>query len=360
MSNIKKILFIDRDGTLIFEPQDTFQIDSLEKLEILPGAISALQKLKKAGFYFVMVTNQDDLGSSNFPQNTFDIPQKKMMQIFNNEGISFEEVFVCPHTQEVNCNCRKPKTGLLDDYIKNSHIDLQNSYVIGDRESDMQLAKNLKIQGIQVDTNLEKSPSWEEVANILTQRKASLQRKTKETDISINMNIDGIGKSKIDTGIPFFDHMLEQIAKHGEIDLELSCKGDLEVDEHHSIEDCGIALGEAFASALGNKKGIERYGFLLPMDESLAQVAIDFSGRTHCTFACNFDREMLGAMPTEMISHFFQSFAEGAKCTLNIQCSGENNHHKAEACFKGFARTLKQAKQRNFDNMELPSSKGVL
>ena len=362
---MKNILFIDRDGTLVVEPPIDKQLDSLEKLEFLPGVFSALKILKKLGYTFVMVSNQDGLGTNSFPQVDFEKPQQKMLDIFKVEDIEFEEIFICPHFDEDNCNCRKPKTGLLDNYIQETEFDPEKSFVIGDRLTDLELAKNLNLGSILIgeikdDIATLNADNWEEIVDFLKSRKASFKRKTKETDIKIELNLDGNGKSDISTGLGFFDHMLEQIAKHSGIDLELTCNGDLEVDEHHTVEDCGIALGQCFSEALGDKRGITRYGFLLPMDESLAQVALDFSGRAYCVFDCEFTREMIGDMPTEMIEHFFRSFAEGSKMTLNISCQGKNNHHMAEACFKGLAKALGQAIERNLETMTIPSSKGTL
>lgn len=362
---MKKILFIDRDGTLVVEPPVDFQLDSLEKLEFIPGVFQNLSKIvTEMDFDLVMVTNQDGLGTASFPEATFWPAQNKIIQAFANEGIVFSEILIDKSFPEENLSTRKPETGMLTHYLKGNY-DLENSYVIGDRDTDVQLAKNLGTKCILIGKkNLEAdfvTEKWSEIYQFLKEnpRKAKTIRKTNETEIAIEINLDGSGKSTIDTGIPFFDHMLEQIAKHGNLDVEIQVKGDLEIDEHHTIEDTAIALGETFLKALGNKKGIERYGFLLPMDDCLAQVAIDFGGRPWLVWDADFKREMIGKMPTEMFMHFFKSFSDQAKCNLNIKAEGENEHHKIETIFKAFAKAIKMAVQKT-NNFSIPSTKGIL
>ncbi len=365
---MKKVLFIDRDGTLIIEPPSDFQVDSLEKLEFVPGVFNNLKKIDEyLDFELVIVTNQDGLGTDSFPESTFWPAQNKMIQAFKNEGIEFSEVFIDRSFEADNVPTRKPGTGMLNAYLEGDY-DLANSYVIGDRESDVQLAKNLGAQGIllnlddAVETDGIQLKSWTEIYNYLLDRsrKIAVKRATKETQIEVELNLNGRGQSSIDTGLKFFDHMLEQIAKHGLIDLSIKCDGDLEVDEHHTIEDTAIVLGEAFKAALGKKLGIERYGFCLPMDDCLAQVAIDFGGRNWLEWDAEFNREKVGDMPTEMFFHFFKSFTDGAQCNLNIKAEGKNEHHKIEAIFKAFAKSIKMAIKQDETNMFLPSTKGVL
>ncbi len=376
---MKKILFIDRDGTLIVEPKDNFQVDSFEKLAFLSGVISNLKKLAEDSEYlFVMVTNQDGLGTKAFPEKTFWPVHNLMMDIFKSEGIVFEDVFIDKTFAKENAPTRKPNTGLLTKYFDATQYDLQNSFVIGDRLTDIQLAKNLGAKGILIgrsadktDDNLLnqkalkeyialKTDSWNEIYTFLAtpSRKSSVQRNTNETNISIKINLDGNGKSNIKTGLGFFDHMLEQLSKHAGCDMEIRVKGDLHIDEHHTIEDTAIALGEAFLQALGNKKGIARYGFLLPMDDVLAQAAIDFSGRPWLVWKAKFSREKVGDMPTELFYHFWKSFSDAAKCNLNIKAEGENEHHKIEAIFKAVAKSIKMAVKR--EGKELPTTKGML
>ena len=362
---MKKILFIDRDGTLVIEPPVDYQLDSLEKLEFYPGVFQWLSKIaRELDYTLVMVTNQDGLGTKSFPEETFWPAQNKIIQAFKNEGVEFAEILIDRSFPKDNAPTRKPRTGLLQHYIYGDY-DLANSYVIGDRKSDIELAKNLQAQGIFIGDHEENAvlstKSWQEIYQYLKEkpRTANISRKTKETDINISLNLDGNGQSKLDTGIGFFDHMLEQIAKHGNLDLEVTVKGDLEIDEHHTIEDVALTLGEAFLSALGSKKGIERYGFLLPMDDCLAQVAIDFGGRPWLVWETEFKREMVGKMPTEMFMHFFKSFSDTAKCNLNIKAEGDNEHHKIEAIFKAFAKAIKMAVSTS-DNFSIPSTKGIL
>jgi len=362
---MKKVLFIDRDGTLIIEPPVDYQVDNLEKLEFYPGVFQWLAKIAtELDYKLVMVTNQDGLGTDSFPEKTFWPAQNKIIQAFKNEGIEFSEILIDKSLPEDNAPTRKPRTGLLNKYIYGDY-DLENSYVIGDRASDIQLAKNLKAQGIFIGEEnkdaILSTTSWADIYSFLKAipRKSSVLRKTKETSIEIKLNLDGNGQSKLDTGIGFFDHMLEQIAKHGNLDVEVSVKGDLEIDEHHTIEDVAITLGDAFLQALGSKKGIERYGFLLPMDDCLAQVAIDFGGRPWLVWQTDFKRESVGEMPTEMFMHFFKSFSDSAKCNINIKAEGTNEHHKIEAIFKAFAKAIKMAVSKT-DNYNIPSTKGTL
>ena len=375
---MKKILFIDRDGTLVLEPDDE-QIDSLEKLEFYPEVFTYLGKIsKELDYELVMVTNQDGLGTKSFPEEFFWPAHNKLLNSFKNEGVTFSEIFIDRSFPNDNASTRKPRTGMLTNYLDNSEYNLSESYVIGDRISDMELAKNLNSKGILINIdNIKlkeetkndfddvislKTNSWSEIYSHLKLKDRVVKkiRKTNETDIVINLNLDGKGKSTIDTGISFFDHMLDQLARHGGIDLDLKINGDLDVDEHHTIEDAGITLGEAFHDALGEKIGIERYGFCLPMDDCLAQVSIDFSGRSWLVWEAEFKREMIGKMPTEMFMHFFKSFCDGAKANLNIKAEGKNEHHKIEAIFKAFARTIKQAIKRDPEKMILPSTKGNL
>ena len=375
---MKKILFIDRDGTLVLEPDDE-QIDSLEKLEFYPEVFTYLGKIsKELDYELVMVTNQDGLGTKSFPEEFFWPAHNKLLNSFKNEGVKFSEIFIDRSFPNDNASTRKPRTGMLTNYLDNSEYNLSESYVIGDRISDMELAKNLNTKGILINIdNIKlkeetkndfddvislKTNSWSEIYSHLKlkDRVVKKKRKTNETDIVMNLNLDGKGKSTIDTGISFFDHMLDQLARHGGIDLDLKINGDLDVDEHHTIEDAGITLGEAFHDALGEKIGIERYGFCLPMDDCLAQVSIDFGGRSWLVWEAEFKREMIGKMPTEMFMHFFKSFCDGAKANLNIKAEGKNEHHKIEAIFKAFARTIKQAIKRDPEKMILPSTKGNL
>ncbi|WP_309614368.1 bifunctional histidinol-phosphatase/imidazoleglycerol-phosphate dehydratase HisB [Flavobacterium sp.] len=363
---MKKVLFIDRDGTLVIEPPIDFQLNSLEKLEFYPKVFQNLSRIvSELDYELVMVTNQDGMGTDSFPENTFWPTQNKIIQAFENEGIVFSEVLIDVSLPEQNLPTRKPGIGMLQQYIKGNY-DLKNSFVIGDRISDLQLAENLGCQSIFISSDKNKkatltTTSWNKIYQFLSQqaRQATVIRNTNETKITIDLNLDGNGKSTIQTGLGFFDHMLEQIAKHGNMDLKIEVKGDLYVDEHHTIEDVGIALGEVFAKALGSKKGIERYGFVLPMDDCLAQVALDFGGRSWLVWEADFKREKIGEMPTEMFSHFFKSFTDGAKCNLNIKCEGENEHHKIESIFKAFARTLKIAVKKDGSNT-IPSTKGIL
>lgn len=388
---MKKVLFIDRDGTIIVEPLPDRQIDSLEKLEFIPKAISNLRKIaEEMDYELVMVTNQDGLGTTSFPEDTFWPAHNKMLQTLAGEGVHFVAIHIDRSFEHENLPTRKPGIGLLTQYL-NGEYDLANSYVIGDRLTDVQLAQNIGAKAIffdfggrnseggfenSISANTETSPkfeirppnseiltSWDEIYRFLRlpARMAEVTRNTKETQIEILLNLDGSGKSEMHTGIGFFDHMLDQLAKHSGADLRIQVNGDLHIDEHHTIEDTALALGEAYGKALGDKRGINRYGFLLPMDEALAQVAIDFSGRPWLVWDAEFKREKIGDMPTEMFFHFFKSFSDTAKCNLNIKIEGDNEHHKIEAIFKAFAKSIKMAVSRDVKNLEnLPSTKGIL
>jgi imidazoleglycerol-phosphate dehydratase / histidinol-phosphatase len=373
---MKKVLFIDRDGTIIVEPKEDFQIDSFEKFEFLPHAISALQAIvSHTDYEIVMVTNQDGLGTDSFPEETFWPVQNKMLRILENEGITFSDIIIDKTFPHENKPTRKPGTALLQKYFSPEY-DLANSFVIGDRITDIELAKNLGSKAIFIHEPGTKAvipeglqshcsyitSDWREITQALVfpKREAHVVRKTNETNIDIRLNIDGSGISNISTGLNFFNHMLEQLARHSNCDMTIQVQGDLHIDEHHTIEDTGIALGEAFLQALGNKHRVERYGFLLPMDEALAQVAIDFSGRPWLVWDVSFTREMVGDLPTEMVMHFFKSFSDASKCNLNIKIEGENEHHKIEAIFKATAKAIKMAVARNLQNKGLPSTKGIL
>ena len=377
---MKKVLFIDRDGTLVLEPED-YQVDSFTKLEFYPEVFQYLSKIaKELDYELVMVTNQDGLGTDVHPEENFWPVHQFIIKALENEDIYFSKVLIDKTFPSENAPTRKPNTGLLTRYINNPEYDLQNSYVIGDRITDVKLAKNLDSKGVFIanDENLGaeeiskeesleqyialKTTSWKAIYEFLKlkSRTASVERNTNETKIKINLNLDGTGKSNIQTGLGFFDHMLDQIARHGQMDLDIIVSGDLEVDEHHTIEDTAIALGEVFSTALGNKLGIERYGFTLPMDDCLAQVAIDFGGRNWLVWDADFKREKIGEMPTEMFYHFFKSFTDGARANLNIKAEGQNEHHKIEAIFKAFAKAIKSAVKRDPEKMILPSTKGML
>lgn len=379
---MKKVLFIDRDGTIVKEAPPTYQIDSFDKLEFYPFAFKYLGKIaQELDYELVMITNQDGLGTTAFPEANFLPVHKHIMTSFANEGIHFKATFIDRSFPHENLPTRKPGTGLLEDYINNNAYDLTNSFVIGDRITDVQLAKNLKCKaiwlnndsalgGAEVKDSLDalrevvalETGDWKDVYEFLKLgvREITHMRNTNETQIHIALNLDSSGKASISTGLGFFDHMLEQIARHGKLDLTVQAKGDLHIDEHHTIEDTGIALGEAFAKALGNKIGIERYGFALPMDEAEAKVLIDFGGRNWIVWNAEFKREKIGEMPTEMFFHFFKSFSDAAKCNLNIECHGENEHHKIEAIFKAFAKAIKMAVKRDPMSNYLPSTKGML
>ena len=370
------LLFIDRDGTILQEPADE-QIDSFEKFHFVPGAISALRFLRQHTDYrFVMVSNQDGLGTSSYPEEDFWPTHNLMLEILEGEGVTFDDILIDRSFPEDNLPTRKPGTAMLTKYMDGSY-DLAHSFVIGDRESDAQLAKNLGCQALILSLTPDPSPvgegssvhrtssyvqSWQQIAEIVYAgpRVATVTRTTKETDISVSVNLDGTGKSDISTGLGFFDHMLEQIAKHGSIDLDIRVKGDLHVDEHHTIEDTALALGEALLKALGDKRGIERYGYTLPMDDCLCSVALDFGGRPWLVWDAEFHRERVGEMPTEMFLHFFKSLSDAARINLNIKADGQNEHHKIEGIFKALARAIRMAVRRDIHNLQLPSSKGVL
>jgi imidazoleglycerol-phosphate dehydratase/histidinol-phosphatase len=352
-----RILFVDRDGTLIEEPAD-HQVDSLDKVRFMPGVFAALAELKKHGLRLVMVTNQDGLGTPSFPRPTFEAPHEFILEAFRSQGIEFDAVFVCPHFQADGCECRKPRTGLVKDLIRDSDIDLEGSAMIGDRETDLEFARNLGVRGLLICKNGSDSETWPEVVRSLTARRAHIERRTKETNIKVSVGLDATAPIRVATGIGFFDHMLEQLAKHGGFAMELTAQGDLQIDEHHTVEDCALALGEALRRALGTKVGIARYGFLLPMDEAEAKVAIDLSGRALARFEGRFNREQVGGLPTELVPHFFHSLAESLGAAVHVSVTGENTHHMIEACFKGVGRALRQAFRRESD--ELPTTKGVL
>ena len=373
---MKKVLFIDRDGTLVIEPPIDYQLDAYEKLEFYPRVFRNLSFIRsKLDFEFAMVTNQDGLGTSSFPEDTFWPVHNLVMKTLENEGITFDEVFIDRSFPEDNAPTRKPRTGMLGKYLNNPEYDLAGSFVIGDRYTDVELAKNLGCKAIylQDDKNalVEKgledycalaTKDWDKIAEFLFagERVAEVRRTTKETDIYIKVDLDGSGKCDISTGLGFFDHMLEQIGKHGSLDLTIRVKGDLEVDEHHTIEDTALALGECLSKALGDKRGIERYGYCLPMDDCLCQVALDFGGRPWLVWDAEFKREKIGEMPTEMFLHFFKSLSDAAKMNLNIKAEGQNEHHKIEGIFKALARAIKMAVKRDIYHFEVPSSKGSL
>ena len=362
---MKKILFIDRDGTIIREPEDE-QIDAFEKLQFVPRAISSLAFLRQHTDYeFVMVSNQDGLGTDSFPENTFWPVHNFILSTLRGEGIEFDDMLIDPHFPEDNAPTRKPNTGLVQKYMDNSDYDIANSYVIGDRDTDRRFAENIGCKFLQINsaaTDTDAAASWERATAIAFggERKAEIRRTTKETDILVRLDLDGNGHCDIQTGLGFFDHMLEQIGKHGMIDLTVHCNGDLHVDEHHTIEDTALALGECLLKALGDKRGIERYGYCLPMDDCLCQVALDFGGRPWLVWDAEFHRERIGEMPTEMFLHFFKSLSDAAKMNLNIHAEGQNEHHKIEGIFKALARSLKMAVRRDVYHYELPSTKGTL
>ena len=378
----KKVLFIDRDGTLITDPPPSYQVDSFPKLEFYPHVFEYMTRIaKELDYELVMITNQDGLGTEEFPEDTFWPVHNFIMKTLKNEGIHFEKIFIDRTFPHENNPTRKPGTALLTEYLNNDSYDIANSFVIGDRITDVLLAKNLGCKALYLKNNESlgadevtqsqeevtkaialETTEWKEIYEFLKlpSRKIYHERKTNETQISIELNLDGKGKADNKTGLAFFDHMLDQLARHGNMDLKIECKGDLHIDEHHSIEDTGIALGEAMAKALGDKRGIERYGFLLPMDDCLAQVAVDFGGRAWLVWDAEFKREKIGEMPTEMFYHFFKSFSDAAKCNLNIKAEGVNEHHKIESIFKAFAKAVKMALKRDVNNNALPSTKGIL
>jgi imidazoleglycerol-phosphate dehydratase/histidinol-phosphatase len=350
-------LFADRDGTLVEEPPDE-QVDSLEKIRFMPGVFAAMRQAQGAGYKLAMVTNQDGLGSNTFPQKSFDVPHQFILDAFSSQGVEFDAVFVCPHRKSDGCDCRKPKIKLVENYVREQAMDADASAMVGDRDTDLEFANNLGVRGYYVRRHGSDAETWPAILRSLTERKATVERKTKETDIKVMVNLDATAPVKIVTGIGFFDHMLEQLAKHGGFALDLDCRGDLEIDEHHTVEDCALALGEALRVALGAKLGIARYGFVLPMDEAQVRVAIDLSGRAFGVFEGKFAREAVGGLPTELVPHFFRSLAESLKAAVHVTITGENTHHMIEACFKGTGRALRQAFRRQGE--ELPSTKGVL
>jgi imidazoleglycerol-phosphate dehydratase/histidinol-phosphatase len=350
-------LFIDRDGTLVEEPPDE-QVDRLDKIRLLPGVMAALVQLRRAGYRLVMVSNQDGLGSESYPRESFEQVQQFLLQLFESQGVSFDAVFICPHRAGEGCLCRKPRTGLVSAHLQQHPLDLERSAAIGDRDTDLEFAQALGIRGLRVRAGGDGSESWGAVAQTLLARRARVERQTRETHIELTVELDSEQPSRIDTGIGFFDHMLEQLAKHGGFQLCLRCQGDLQIDEHHTVEDCALALGEGLRRALGTKAGIGRYGFLLPMDETEAQVAIDLAGRPYFAFEGRFTRERVGALPTELVPHFFRSLADSLGAAIHLSVRGENAHHMVEACFKGVGRALRPALRR--EGSELPSTKGVL
>jgi imidazoleglycerol-phosphate dehydratase / histidinol-phosphatase len=355
----QRVLFLDRDGTLIEEPPDE-QVDSLSKVRLMPAVIPSLLDLKRAGFAFVMVTNQDGLGTASLPQEAFEGTHRFVLELFASQGIVFDAVFVCPHLKNDDCACRKPKLGMVREYLREHPIDAARSFMIGDRDTDLEFAGNLGVTGLRVRLSGSDRETWPAVTQRIlgAARRAQVRRRTRETEVAIDLDLSREGPSRICTGLGFFDHMLEQIAKHGGFALDLECKGDLHIDEHHTVEDCALALGTALREALGDKQGIGRYGFLLAMDEAEAQVAIDLSGRPCFLWEGRFERERIGEMPTELVPHFFRSLSETLGAALHVRVRGENTHHMVESCFKGVGRSLRQAIRR--EGSELPSTKGVL
>ena len=352
-----KFLFVDRDGTLIEEPPDE-QVDRLDKIRFLPGVFAAMARLRDAGFRFVMVTNQDGLGTPGFPTVDFEGPQRFVLEAFASQGITFEAVCLCPHKPADGCDCRKPKLGLVAGFLAANPVDKAASAMIGDRDTDLAFAANLGIRGLRVLKDGPPETTWPAIVAALTARRATLSRVTKETAVDVTVDLDAEGPIHVSTGIGFFDHMLEQLAKHGGFALTLTCKGDLHIDEHHTVEDVGLALGETLRRALGDKRGIARYGFLLPMDEARVQVALDLSGRPYAVWEGTFGRSEVGGLPTELVPHFFRSFGETLAAALHVSVTGDNTHHMVEACFKGVGRALRMALRR--EGTELPSTKGVL
>lgn len=354
-----KVLFIDRDGTLVEEPAD-FQVDALDKIRLVADVIPALRELAEHGFRFVIVSNQDGLGTASFPEDQFRVCQDHILQLFASQGVSFDEIFICPHTPDDLCDCRKPRTGLLTRYLAATDINLELSAVIGDRATDMALAERIGVQGLLLGSGEDAGMSWPDIVELLcySDRVARIERNTNETRIAVSVNLDSTRQIQVNTGIGFYDHMLEQISRHGGFGLIVQCVGDLHIDEHHTVEDTAICLGTAIREALGNKSGIGRYGFLLPMDESEARVALDLSGRAAFQFAASFPRDRVGELSTEMVEHFFRSLAESLGAALHVDVRGENTHHMVEACFKSVGRALRQAIARS--GSELPSTKGIL
>ena len=352
-----KVAFVDRDGTLIEEPPDE-QVDSLAKIRFMPGVFAAMRELSRAGYRLAMVTNQDGLGSASFPQSSFDTAHQFILDAFSSQGVEFDAAFVCPHLRSDACACRKPRTAMVDPWIKERGVDITSSVVIGDRDTDLEFARNLGMRGIRVRRHGNASEAWPQIVQDLLARRAQVERKTRETCIQVSVDLDAAEPLKVSTGIGFFDHMLEQLGKHGGFSLRLSCEGDLQIDEHHTVEDCALALGEALRRALGDKRGIARFGFLLPMDEAQAQVAIDLSGRAFAVFQAEFPREQVGGLPTELVPHFFRSLSESLGAAIHVSVRGENTHHMIEACFKAVGRALRSAIRR--DGSDLPTTKGML
>lgn len=357
MPDRTKIAFVDRDGTLIWEPPDE-QVDELAKVSLMPGVIPALLRLKDAGFQFVMVTNQDGIGTDSFPEPDFRQAQDFVLELFASQGIVFRDIFICPHSPNDGCSCRKPLPGHLGNFFEQVSVDREYSVVIGDRETDLEFARNIGVTGYRLGGT--DGRRWAGIAREIIDRprRSVVTRKTKETEITIAVDLDQENPIEVSTGIGFFDHMLEQIAKHGGFSLSLSCRGDLAVDEHHTVEDVALALGQAIREALGDKRGIARYGFTVPMDEAQAQVAVDLSGRAYFVFDGEFGRDTVGGLPTELVPHFFRSVADSLGAAVHLSVQGENTHHMIEACFKAMGRALRQAKQR--EGRELPSTKGTL
>jgi imidazoleglycerol-phosphate dehydratase/histidinol-phosphatase len=359
MSGLRKIAFVDRDGTLVEEPPDE-QVDRLDKIRLMPGVIPALLELQRAGFELVMVTNQDGLGTSSLPEADFRQAHDFLLELFASQGVRFAEVFICPHYAADGCECRKPRLGLLKDWLAGNPFDRSASVMIGDRETDLEFASNLGVVGIRTRLSGTADESWPAIARRLTQpqRRASVSRRTRETVVDVTLDLDREVPVQIESGIGFFDHMLEQIARHAGFSLQLTASGDLHIDEHHTVEDCALTLGQALRQALGDKRGVGRYGFVLPMDEAQARIALDLSGRPYFVFDGRFNRERVGELPTELVPHFFRSLADSLGAAIQISVAGENTHHMIEACFKGVGRALRQAIRR--EGVELPSSKGVL
>ena len=358
MPDSGKIVFIDRDGTMIREPADN-QVDRLDKIQLVPGVIAAMQRLRDAGFDFVMVSNQDGLGTDSFPETDFRLVQNFVLELFASQGLSFREILICPHLPDDGCNCRKPLPGLVTEFLSTGKVYRQSSYMIGDRDTDLAFAANIGVTGLRVDPD--ETDSWTELVRLILDqpRTASVSRKTKETTIRVDIDLDKTDPIEIATGIGFYDHMLEQVAKHGGFSLQIDCKGDLEIDEHHTVEDVALALGQAMREALGDKRGIGRYGFNLPMDEANAQVSIDLAGRPYLVFNGEFNRPEVGQLPTELVPHFFRSLADALGAAIHISVAGENTHHMVEACFKATGRALRQGLARS-DETGLPSTKGAL
>ena len=352
-----KVIFVDRDGTLVEEPPDE-QVDALGKIRFMPGVFAALAQLRDAGYRFAIVTNQDGLGTDSFPAEDYELAQQFILDAFASQGIHFDAVFVCPHFPQDGCDCRKPSTRLVDDWLRTQGVDLAASAMIGDRDTDLEFGARLGVRSLRVLRDGPAANGWPAIVQTLLARRATVERRTRETSIRVSVDLDSPGPQVISTGIGFFDHMLEQVGKHGGFALDLHCQGDLHVDEHHTIEDCALALGEALRKALGDKRGIQRFGFLLPMDEARAQVAIDLSGRAFAVFEGVFGREQVGGLPSELVPHFFRSLGESLGAAIHVKVEGENTHHMIEACFKGVGRALRQAFRR--DTGDVPSTKGVL